>query len=282
MPINDRRVVATCTTIPSRCENVVEMAKSVLHGAVGADAFVLNLFAGDWVDDIPDFIRKYERAENRFSVFVSDVNYWSATKLVPSLKRFPEDILVTVDDDKLYQDTVVSQLLSKHIEHPDCVVSMKSEKMRDVFGRIEISTLGVDSMEPDLYMIPCTGGGALFPPHVFDNTHVSDAAMFQQWQKPQDDRWWMNYTMNGVRSVSAAKWFDDRMFSKQDFKTRDAIHDYLWIPENIRRLDRQVVEWLSAYSPKVLLNVPKIKIVDVSTQNGFRVAVDEYGRTIKL
>ena len=279
-----QKVIATCTTIPSRCEHVVEMAKSLFENvAYAPDLLVLNLFKGDWPDGLPDFISEYQKIEKRFEVYWTEENYWSATKLIPSIKRFPEAVLIAVDDDKLYQPTLVSTLLSKHLEHPNCVVSMKCEKIRRVFGKIEISVYGQSSLEEDLYMIPCTGAGCLFPPHVFDKTHVADAKMFEEWQKPQDDRWWwMNYTMNGVKSVSAVEFFSDIQFRSKDFTTADAIHNYLWVPENIRELDRKCCEWLSKNSQLVFMNIPSMKISGIQNIGNDVVLIDEYGISRKL
>ena len=83
----------------------VHFAKSIFKGTVAPNKFVLNLFRGDFPDGVPVNIIDYTKEEKRFEIYYSDINYWSATKLIPTIKRFPEETIVIVDEDKEYQPT---------------------------------------------------------------------------------------------------------------------------------------------------------------------------------
>lgn len=272
-------MIVSCTTLPSRCEHVVETARSIFRGAVVPEKFVLNLFRGDFNGEIPAFIADYAKEEKRFEVYFSDTNYYSATKLIPTLKRFPDETVVIVDEDKEYQPTVLENLVKQHEKHPKCAICMKGELIRQTIAGNEILYYGFGSEEEDPYIIPAGGSGVLFPAHAFDDTDVENMDLFLKWQKPQDDRWWwMNYTKNGIKAIGAVKYVSDSQFSLKDFETKDTIHSYLWVPENIRRLDKQFFEWMKIRYPLLYLNIPKMKYVGLGkTTDGRVILQDEFG-----
>jgi hypothetical protein len=128
----------------------------------------------------------------------------SCNKLLPTIKLYPEDIIITVDDDIYYPDECVSTLMQQYIQTPDCIIAQEvnpiiisDDKSRvDFFNGIDIKLL---QKEWGKYLTGC----ALFPPHVFDNTDIFDYdKMMEVTEGYHDEIWfWINSTLNGVMCV---------------------------------------------------------------------------------
>ena len=58
-------------------------------------------------------------------------------KLIPALKKFPDDIIVTADDDIFYRSDWLKILYDEHLKNPDCVIAHRAHRIRfDTQGNI--------------------------------------------------------------------------------------------------------------------------------------------------
>lgn len=56
-----------------------------------------------------------------------EINYCrdirSYKKLIPTMKKYPDASIITIDDDLIYQYDLVEKLVNMHIAHPDCIIA---------------------------------------------------------------------------------------------------------------------------------------------------------------
>ena len=58
-------------------------------------------------------------------------------KLIPALEKFPDDIIVTADDDIFYRSDWLKILYDEHLKNPDCVIAHRAHRIRfDTQGNI--------------------------------------------------------------------------------------------------------------------------------------------------
>ncbi len=97
-------IIISLTTYPPRIKTVEQTIKTLLNQTFEYKKIVLILKNNDFPNrekDLPDSLKKLIGDKFEF-LWVSD-DLRSYSKLIPTLHEYPEDIIVTVDDDMLYE-----------------------------------------------------------------------------------------------------------------------------------------------------------------------------------
>ena len=137
----------------------------------------------------------------------TDYDYKSFKKILPALQEFPDDIIITVDDDLIYDKCMIELLYESYKKYPNAISAMRVHRiMFDTSGNIlpyrewikeDSSFIGIDRMD----LMATTGAGTLFPPHILPDETLN-------WNKIQelcpyaDDIWMKIMTvMNDINTV---------------------------------------------------------------------------------
>ena len=158
-----------------------------------------------WLDNenisessLPSSVKRLEKygVEIRFC---EDIK--SYKKLIPSLKLYPDDIIITIDDDIIYERNTLKCLLDRHSEYPDDIICTMAH----------IPTFGAEGLNPyndwklnvcysdEELIFPLGGSGTLYPPHSLYKD-VTDASLFMELAPQADDIWfWVMALKNGKR-----------------------------------------------------------------------------------
>lgn len=82
-------------------------------------------------------------------------------KLLPARERYPDKSIITIDDDVLYEDWRISELLSFHIKHPNTIVAHRARKVENKsYDKWQFIERG----QVDNNFILTGVGGVLYPP----------------------------------------------------------------------------------------------------------------------
>ena len=127
----------------------------------------------------------------------------SYKKLIPALKEFPNDIIVTSDDDCYYDKRWLERLYNAYLENPDNIychritkIILKNNKFK---GKCE-----QNYKNPSFANKLSGGGGVLYPPHSLYED-ITNEALFKELAPTNDDIWfWMMAVLNN-RKVSIVK-----------------------------------------------------------------------------
>lgn len=123
--------------------------------------------------------------------FCKDIR--SYKKLVPSLKKFPNDVIITIDDDVIYHEETIEILLKHYAKDPHSIWAFTGSKIMfapdgTLLPYVSWYDAKIKSMESD----PCnfsTGvGGILYPPNSLD-IRVIDDTLFMKLCPTADDVW---------------------------------------------------------------------------------------------
>lgn len=197
------RIVVSLTSYPDRMHGIRPTLVSLLNQTFKPDRIVLWLGGEQFANREEDLAKEILELRS-FGVdirWTRDIR--SYTKLIPALEAFPEDIIVTCDDDILYPPDWLSRLYGSYRLRPDCIHCHRGHTIRfDEEGRVlPFLKWEWESMEPEpSYRNFLTGvGGVLYPPHCFDE-RVLNESLFMSLAPTCDDHWfWAMAVLNGRR-----------------------------------------------------------------------------------
>ena len=205
----DVRVVASLTTFPERISTVKETIKTLLLQTCKPDELVLWL-ANEQFSSGEESLPKDLLALKEFGLSIKwckDLR--SYKKLVPSLKEYPNDIIITFDDDIYYDKNVIEMLYNSYLKHPNCISTNRASRLDFQNGKIKklkTSELYWTRFDDETFKNVQTGcGGVLYPPHCLSD-EVTDESKFMSIMPTQDDVWfWAMAVLNKtkIRVVSS-------------------------------------------------------------------------------
>ena len=108
------RIVVSLTSYKPRLANLPKVLDTIFAQTMAPDIVALNL-AYDEV--LPDDFAEYLKIHNVDIFRVADTKVYK--KLIPTLKRYPNDAIITIDDDFLYPRGMIEEFSLLHSEYPD-------------------------------------------------------------------------------------------------------------------------------------------------------------------
>lgn len=208
------KVIISLTSFPARIDKVYLCINSLLRQSVRADKIVLWLADTQFPNGsgIPESLKRLvgEKFEIRFC---DDLR--SYKKIFYSAQQFKDDIIITVDDDTLYPEDWLLNLINTYIKYPDCVCCYRAHKIVLKSGKIapysEWIGLSPNETGPDSFLVPIGVGGVLYPPTFFDDVEF-DFEKIKELCPTADDLWLKAIGLkNGFRAVkvdpNSKEWF---------------------------------------------------------------------------
>jgi len=108
------------------------------------------------------------------------------TKLLPALDAFPEAVIVTADDDRLYDVNMLDRLVRAHELWPKAVIA--NQAVRLVSAGEWSRVLETGSGQPSRLLLPLGVNGVLYPPGALDG-EVRNEEAFRRLCPTADDIW---------------------------------------------------------------------------------------------
>lgn len=134
----DRKIIVSLTSYGRRADKIVRFTIcSLMRQTLKPDVIVLWLDRDKWNENnIPDSLRALTKYG--LSIKYYSINIRSYEKLVPALEAYPNDIIVTCDDDMWYSKGFLEGLYNSYLRNPGYVYTygIKQIKRRDD-GNIE-------------------------------------------------------------------------------------------------------------------------------------------------
>lgn len=202
-----KKVIVTLTSFPGAIEFAPGAIRSILKGTVLPDRLVLYVTRSQFGEhDLPYAIRQLEKECDIFEVRDYSADIRSYRKLVPALHDFPNDIIVTIDDDVAYHPKMLAQLLEMHRKYPDSIIAHRAKRIRmnapyrkwkkyrwyNFLGNK--IPLRWDTMQTGV-------AGVLYPPYSL-KAEMIDEKLFSRISPYADDIWfWASAVANGTKIV---------------------------------------------------------------------------------
>lgn len=196
--IPERKIIASLTSWTKRISTAHLAVQTILNQSRRPDLTVLYLADEEFPrreDDLPQKLLalRSERFEIRWTK-----NFRSYKKLIPALKDFPEDIIITFDDDLFFRPELIERLLVGYKKYPTLIQCHRITNISfDAAGNVKISHIPYDK---PTYLHKLTGcGSVLYPPHCL-HEDVLREEKFMTLAPTSDDIWfWLMGVLNGRR-----------------------------------------------------------------------------------
>lgn len=199
--VNDKTIIVSLTSYPARINTLWLVIKTLL-AQKGIDNYKVIL----WLSKI-QFPKEMESLPSQLTCLISkgldirfvDDDLRSHKKYYYAFKEYPENIVVTVDDDILYPSTLLKTLVEAHENFSRCIICNRGTIINKTAYR---SWNQVKSyMSPESDILPTGVGGVLYPPHcyhedIFDADAIKNTCIY-------GDDLWLNLMcrLNGTKIV---------------------------------------------------------------------------------
>ncbi len=194
-------VIVSMTTIPIRKELLLKTLPYILKQKF-VKKICINLDNNLSKEDY-DFYDKLPITDSRIEINKEcDPKWRSCNKLLPTIRKYPNDAIVTMDDDISYDENCVKDLVEMYERHSDCIVAQELNPVVYEDGMLKYKE------DMDIKLLQKEYGkylshSCLFPPHVFDDTDVFDYdKMMKLTDGMHDELWfWEQTVLKGIKTI---------------------------------------------------------------------------------
>lgn len=157
------RIIVSLTSWEKRFGNIPAVLDTIFNQTLSPDLVVINLNDDEIV---PPHIANYLKSHK---VIINHVSYKKVyKKLIPTLKQFPNDCIISIDDDWLYPPTMIEDLWNTHLKYPNNPISGNREFINGYTCHCGCASLTKASLLEDIDLIDL---------EVMDNC-ISDDAVY--------------------------------------------------------------------------------------------------------
>ena len=188
--IRKPRVIVSLTTFSKRIDSVHLVIESIARQSIKPDEIILVLDEEEFNNEyLPQYIKDQI---NRGLKIRYTHNTKSYKKLIPTIFEYPEDLVITIDDDLIYPTTLIEKLLYYHKLYPEAIICHQGREIK-FFKDGKITTYTewpyvTSEMKPSKHIIAVGYGGVLYPPNSLKK-EMLDERLFTRFAPNADDLW---------------------------------------------------------------------------------------------
>jgi hypothetical protein len=127
---DDKKIIVSLTSWVKRINNIPTVLTTIINQTLLPYKIVLNLSTEEFVNkekDIPEnvinFINTYPLIEINW---VNGKNTKQWKKFIPTMKKYPNDWIICIDDDRIYWQTFIEDLWNTHLKFPNNPITINS------------------------------------------------------------------------------------------------------------------------------------------------------------
>lgn len=105
------------TSYKKRIKTIDKVLNSILNGTLIPDKIVLTLYYKDTIyisNSINEYLNK-----NKISIIIVNIDIKSHKKYFYTMQKYPYDIIITIDDDIIYENNTVEILYKNFLKYPN-------------------------------------------------------------------------------------------------------------------------------------------------------------------
>ena len=199
--------IVSLTSFPYRIKKVWIVIESILRQKHKPDKIIIWLSINQFESfgKLPKSLLNQQKRGLEIKFVDEDIK--SHKKYYYALKEFPNDFLITIDDDIIYPTTLIGQLIELNKIYPTSICCHRAREIK--FEGFRKKVLSYSSWEeikhfdgPNYNVFFTSGGGTLFPPSSL-HTEVLNQDIFKKYCFNADDVW-LN-VMSRLNSTSIVK-----------------------------------------------------------------------------
>ena len=197
--VKDKQVIVSLTSHGNRILDSFLAIESIMQGTMKPNRIIL------WLPEDKEIHSCFLENQQRRGLeirYVKDMG--PHTKLIPALKEFPEDIVITIDDDMFYRPDMVEHLLQAYKKDSSSIQAYRVAIItKDNENNIESYLKWKQYVHPEKttnrnVIIGCEG--CLYPPHSLSE-EVSNEDVFRVLCPFADDIWFTAMALKNGTSI---------------------------------------------------------------------------------
>lgn len=181
------KVIVSLTSFPARIPRLWLVIECILRQTVKPDRIILYLSKKQIksLDTLPPLLLNQQK--RGLEIILCDDDLRSHKKYYYAFRDYPNDIVITFDDDIFYQTNKIEQMLQAAKEHPGCIITNWA---KEILPNVEKYSLWPDVYEPkeSIYFLPIGVSCVLYPPNCMYKD-VCDETIFKEHCFLADDVW---------------------------------------------------------------------------------------------
>lgn len=200
----DSKIIISLTSFPQRMYDIHYTLYSLLNQSFKPYSVVLWLAESQFPHKEKDLPQKVlSLKENGLEIrWCEDLG--SYKKLLPSLKMYPDDIIVTADDDIYYPEHWLKELYESHLKYPNEIISCRARKIllssENELAKYADWDVFTHESKPSYFNFATNGAGSLIPPNSYDKK-ILDYALAKNICSTTDDIWfWAMSVLNDTKT----------------------------------------------------------------------------------
>lgn len=200
----NKNVIVSLTTFPARINTVWLIIETLLRQTYYPGKIILWLDESQFesINKLPKKLLEQQKRGLEIK-FCDDLR--SHKKYYYAMKNYPDAIVITVDDDTLYPEDMISNLMFTHAKYPNMICCNLAHFIVVEDGKIAPYInwkSGADGYDqPSHYLVPIGCEGVLYPPRCL-NKNVFDKEQIKELCPLADDLWLKAMaTLNNVKAV---------------------------------------------------------------------------------
>lgn len=192
----EREIIVSLTTYSRRIFQVYMVIESLLEQSLKPNRIVLWLDQEEFKynDDLP--LNLLSLRERGLQIEFCE-NMRSYKKLIPTLRKYPEALIITADDDILYADDFVERLYKAYKKDPTKIHFYRGHEMKQTDGILlpyNSWPMEVEANEPSIFLFPTGGGGVMYSADLLAE-EIMDVDTFTTLAPTADDVWFKAMSM---------------------------------------------------------------------------------------
>lgn len=201
---NEIPVIISLTSIPFRLNRLHLVIKSLLLQTSRPKKIIL------WLDNslqnkIPTNLKKLYG--DIFSIEFTSLNS-SHVKLVPTLEKYPNEIIVTCDDDLVYDKDWLKDLYEEHLQYPQDIVAYTVRQIQfdENNNLLPYNQWKIKDLSKSSTLLALGYNGILYPPNTLPKETLN-SELYMRLAPKADDLWFKamallnNTTIRKVRKI---------------------------------------------------------------------------------
>jgi hypothetical protein len=208
----DRKYIVSLTSFPARIDDIWISIETILRQSFKPDMIILWLAEEQFPDKkLP--LSLLDLQERGLTIrYCDDIR--SHKKYYYTIKEFPEDYVITLDDDLYYDKDVLKNVVEMHRKFPDMIATNRAHKMTfDEFGNVkpyrQWKHNDDSELKPSHRLLQTGGAGTLYFPGCLHSS-AFDKELIKELCFHADDVWLkMMAYMNGHKVITNSKYNKD-------------------------------------------------------------------------
>ncbi len=201
------RIIVSLCSFPARLNTLWIVVELLMRQTVKPDMIILHLSKQQVpsMDAIPQSLLNMQ--ERGLQIQIEDgEDLKPYGKIYFAKKKYPKDIIITVDDDIYYTYDIIERLIESHRKHPNCVIANRARAITyDETGELmsynSWETVKANEGTSSLTLLQTGVGGVLYPPSSLHKDFF-DKDLFMRLAPMGDDLWLFAMTkLNNNRVV---------------------------------------------------------------------------------